>query len=149
LYPLARRKGRPGYRFEHAPDNNEIVAVAPPRAVDDPEAFGQDHGFSFLRATGSVYFYAAAAFDAAWRDFATARALDRLDTTDLAALVEQLLARPRKVGFHELATALPGRNLPQLLEQAAKLPGIHIHTQDPQGISLTDAARQSALPAQA
>ncbi|MBX3474866.1 MAG: hypothetical protein KF754_10825 [Planctomycetes bacterium] len=145
VYPFVRRRPRPGYVFARAADTDEIVAQGPPRQSADAESFGQDHGFSFLRSYAGVYFYAQIAMHEAWRGFAAARAVRRLDAPALARLVELLTQRPGKVPFSEISKAMPDADLPGLLAQAVTLPGIHIHTQEPQGISLTDAATEAVL----
>lgn len=144
LFPFVRRKSR-GFQFTRAEDNGEIIAVPPPRNNEQVEAYGQDNDFSFRRGYVGVFFSAQIAIDEALREFAFARATRRFDKANLARLAAILMAPPRKLSFAQLETLLPGVDLPPLLAQAARLPGFHIHTQHPQGVSLTDHAQEGVL----
>lgn len=145
VYPWVKRQARPGYSFTLAADTGEIVAAGPPRQAADAETFGQDHGFSFWRGYAGVYFYAQIAAHEAWRELAAARAARHMDGPGLSRLVALLTSRPGKVPFTFLSRELPDVDLPRLLVQAATLPGIHVHTQEPQGLSLTDSATEAVL----
>lgn len=145
LFPLARRRSRPGFVFLRAEDTGELVVQGPPVLGHYTEGYGQDHDFSFKRGYLGVFLSAQVALDEALREFAEARATRRFDRAGIARLAGVLMATNRKMTLADLAAALPQADLPALLAQAAQLPGFHIHTQEPQGISLTDDGRDGVL----
>jgi len=145
LFPLVRRRAQAGYEFVRAEDTGEIIASPPPTRLERVEAYGQDHDFSFRRGYVGIYFSAQIAIDEALREFAEIRRTRRFDRDGLARLAALLMSQHRKLTFPELATLLPGVDLLPLLREASMLPGFHIHTQDPQGISLTEAGQQAVL----
>lgn len=145
LFPLARRRSRPGFVFLRAEDTGEPVVQGPPVLGHYTEGYGQDHDFSFKRGYLGVFLSAQVAPDEALREFAEARATRRFDRAGIARLAGVLMATNRKMTLADLAAAMPEADLPALLAQAAQLPGFHIHTQEPQGISLTDDGRDGVL----
>jgi len=144
LFRFVRRPEPPRWEVGHDLDG-EIVVTPPDHAGGRDYAYNQDHDFSFRRVYIGLFFAGPIALDEARREWRKPKRLSRLEREPAAQLAAILLDEQRKLSFGEIRERWLGAGLKEAIDHAAFLPGFQMFSRDPQGMALTDGAKQELL----